>query len=225
MYQVIVKGNNLKEFKKAIEDCYKEVVEGILVNGPKVNIEKDLAEHIEEVFEEAVTIEESEPEVVEEETPEVDMNDLDSEGVPWDARIHSSGKTKYKKDQTWTLKRGVTDEDAEKIKSLYRRDNTPVPTPIAMQQNAIVQPAVVVAPVVQAAPPLPTMNSGHSVETFKANFPLILGGLITEGKVNQDYINTLKAYFKVDQIWMISEPQKEEMFNSFVQYGIINKVG
>jgi len=43
-----------------------------------------------------------------------DLGPLDEEGLPWDKRIHSSGKTKYKKRTAedkqkgcWTLKRGV----------------------------------------------------------------------------------------------------------------------
>ncbi len=228
MYQVIVKGNTLKELKKAVQDVFEELNGGVLEKGPKVKISKDMSVEVEEVFDDIAptnVIEMSDPRA---EAPvavsaPVDMSELDAEGVPWNAAIHSSGKTKYTKDQTWTIKRGVTDEEAEKYKAQFR-GVTQQPVNVA----PVVQPVVVQAPVVQAAPvapPLPTMNSGHTLETFKSNFPLILGGLITEGKVTPDYINSLKAYFKVDQIWMVTEEQKTEMFNSFVQYKIINQVG
>lgn len=164
---------------------------------------------------------------VEDVSPALDMSgELDAEGLPWDARIHSSGKSKYKKDNTWTLKRGVSDEEAARVKGEYRN--------ILAQATPMASPEVVLAPlsqpvsapVVQQAPPaLPTMTSGHTVETFKANFPLILGGLITEGKVTQDYINQLKAYFKVDEIWMLNDEQKANLFESFVGYKLITKVG
>lgn len=165
--------------------------------------------------------------------PSLDVSgELDAEGIPWDARIHSSGKSKYKKDNTWTLKRGVTDEEAAKIKAEYKHvDVVGLPTqgmtssPVQVAQP-IVQAAPIAQPTVVTPPPaLPTMSSGHTVDTFKANFPLILGNLITEGKVTQEYINQLKDYFKVTEIWMINDEQKANLFESFVGYGLVTKVG
>lgn len=53
--------------------------------------------------------------------------ELDAEGLPWDARIHSSGKTKYstkagptKLKGTWTHKRGVKEEEVAKVKAELR---------------------------------------------------------------------------------------------------------
>ena len=50
------------------------------------------------------------------------MAPVDSEGLPWDERIHSSGKTQYQKKSaraaagTWTLKRNVSDDEVGLIK-------------------------------------------------------------------------------------------------------------
>ena len=56
-------------------------------------------------------------------------------------------------------------------------------------------------------------------------FPMIIGALISEGKINQDYINQLREHFLVDQIWKITDEQKAEVFESFVGYNFIQKVG
>ena len=68
-------------------------------------------------------------------------------------------------------------------------------------------------------------NDEDSVETFTANFAMILVQLISEGKVTHEYVNTLKTYFKVEQIWDISDEQKAEMFGNFVEHKLIVKVG
>jgi len=53
-------------------------------------------------------------------TPPVD---LDADGMPWDARIHSSGKTRYKKKgpngnaDTWVLKKGVDRALVEQVRA------------------------------------------------------------------------------------------------------------
>ena len=54
---------------------------------------------------------------------------------------------------------------------------------------------------------------------------MILGSLISEGKLTPEYVNTLKEYFKVAEIWNVSEDQKKEMFESFAGFGFIQKVG
>lgn len=46
--------------------------------------------------------------------------DLDSEGLPWDVRIHSSSKEKIVKDKTWKLKRGVDKLLVDDVKAELR---------------------------------------------------------------------------------------------------------
>jgi hypothetical protein len=62
--------------------------------------------------------------------------ELDSEGLPWDDRIHGSGQTFLKADGTWKLKRGVDAVLVAKVKTELRgkypapgREPAPAPAP------------------------------------------------------------------------------------------------
>lgn len=48
--------------------------------------------------------------------PPAPVSDRDASGMPWDARIHSSGKTQ-KKDGTWVLKKGVDMATVEQVRA------------------------------------------------------------------------------------------------------------
>jgi hypothetical protein len=74
-----------------------------------------------------------------------ERGDLDADGIPWDARIHSEGKAKTK-DKKWRLKRGVSDDvRATIVAELKAAMGAPAAVPPA--------PAAGVEPV--AAPPPP----------------------------------------------------------------------
>ena len=47
--------------------------------------------------------------------------DVDSEGLPWDGRIHSSNKKKLAKDDTWQLRRGIDADIVEQVKAELRQ--------------------------------------------------------------------------------------------------------
>lgn len=119
----------------------------------------------------------------------------------------------------------------------------PVAPPVAAPALTIAQPPValppntppgfasapvapVSAPAVAPPPPFPVpaaLPSAHTVETFKAHMVKIMSDLINERKLNQDYLNQLKAYFKVEQIWNVNEQQAAELFENFVAHGLIVK--
>lgn len=143
--------------------------------------------------------------------------ELDAEGIPWDARIHAGSKSKIKKG-TWTLKRGVDPALVAQVKAELL--GTTTAATVAEVAPIAEQPAVEAAPAA-----LPTMQSGHTVETFSAQFPMIISSLINEGKITQDYLNQLKDYFKVEELYMISAEQKAQMFEGFVQHGFVTKIG
>lgn len=168
-------------------------------------------------------------------------NETDAEGIPWDDRIHASSKAKVG-NGTWRTKRGCDENLLYQVKNELRaRVQTAVvqtTTPTYVAPAAIVAPVShpiaeslkpVEVPVAQApvaAAPLPLMqSSGHSLDTFKSNFPLIVSTLITEKKINQDYVNQLKSYFNIAEIWMANDEQKAQVFEQFVQYGFVQKVG
>ena len=56
--------------------------------------------------------------------------ELDKEGLPWDVRIHSSGKTKLVKGETWKLIRKLDPAFVEEVKAELRAtmDAAPAPT-------------------------------------------------------------------------------------------------
>lgn len=82
-----------------------------------------------------------------------------------------------------------------------------------------------VATLPPAAPVAPQIASGHTLATFIANFPMVVGTLISEKKLTQNYINQLCEYFKVELIWNINDEQKAQTFNQFVELGYIQQVG
>ena len=247
MYQVTVKGRNLEELKQAVTDIAKELNSNVkLIKG----LSKDLDEMYDEPQVEQVApvqeIKQAEPVAVA--TPvktevTVDNNqELDVRGLPWDERIHSTKKGKNA-DGSWRNRRGVDKDllaqvEAE-LKATYS-NTQPVqeaPTAPALPTTApvnhindpapaVTQPVVEAKPEPVVTPPAPQLNvaTGHSVETFKQNFPMILSQLITEGKINQDYVNQLASHFGVSAIYELNDEQKEQLFISFVQFGFIQKV-
>jgi hypothetical protein len=162
------------------------------------------------------------------------VNDVDSEGLPWDARIHSSSRETVKSG-VWKKRKGVDDALFSQVKAeLYARRNQGQPVthaaammvpgqPVAQLHAA--PPVQAVAPVAAPAPLPPAMNGGHTLATFIANFPMTIGKLITDGKITQDYVNTLNAHFGVTEIWMINDEQKAVVFEEFIKYGLVTRVG
>lgn len=76
---------------------------------------------------------------------------VDSQGTPWDARIHGSGKTFMKKDGSWKRKKGISEQEYTAVMEELRAamgaapvvEDTPPPPP---------------APVVEA-PPAPVVEA------------------------------------------------------------------
>lgn len=226
MYYVKVEGKTLKDLKQGLERHLQEL--GGYEQTETVNVR---------VVKKLVAVEDDAEEMEEVESPYTDTTTapitspkvLDSEGIPWDSRIHASSKAKVA-NGTWRTKRGADENEVYKIKAELRGGTPTIgpayiePAPSYVQPSPVVaQAAPVVTPI--AAPLPPMQNSGHTVDTFKANFALVIANLITEGKVTQDYVNELKKYFNVVEIWMINDEQKAQVFESFVQYGFVQKVG
>lgn len=255
MYQVTIKGRTLDELKNAVSDIHQELGSGTVVNGMDKDLSDgfEIVDHIpmgDDVKEVTPAIQQvgrAEHIINPPTLPSGHSLDseLDVEGIPWDSRIHGGGKTKVKAG-TWKKKKGLDINIYNQIKQellmKVQQDVTPAPiptapittsTPVASIPTVVTpapiveQPVVTPSPVATPAPvSIPPMSTGgHSVETFSANFPMILGSLISEGKLTPEYVNTLKEYFKVAEIWNVSEDQKKEMFESFAGFGFIQKVG
>lgn len=229
MYEVRVKGRNLVELTKAVGDIYNELSNGKFSGTVVKNMTEEV---VNELPTSAVVVEEVKVDVA----PFTEEVKVDAAGVEWDARIHSSSKSITTKG-LWKMRKGVEKTVVDQVVA-SQLNSTPTftvpvittPAPATLAPTLSVTPVEVVAPtpveVVAPAPVMPSMNTnGHTLETFTKNFAMIMGSLITAGKVSQEYINTLISYFKVSQIWLITDEQKAEVFNGFVNAGIIQKVG
>jgi hypothetical protein len=173
---------------------------------------------------------------------------VDSRGLPWDERIHSVTQAKNK-NGTWRYKRGVEEsqiktveaELATKVRGIQSESVAASPqVPVVPDVPAIPQPAVPPAPsmshlnvvptppVAVAPPPLPppqpAVPSAHTFETFKATLVPTLAKLVKDGKLSQEYLAQLCEHYKVDMLFKVTEQQLHEVFEGFVQYGLIEKV-
>ena len=111
--------------------------------------------------------------------------ELDTDGLPWDARIHAGTKGKNKSDGRWTGKRGVTDADKVAVLNELR---AVYPAPVVAAPPAPIAP---VAPV-QAPPTLPAApavadgpSNGTFVGFMKRIAALQVAGKITPAKVTE----------------------------------------
>ena len=99
----MIKGRNLNELKKAVEDIHNELQGGKLSGSVQRNMDEEVTQDVEKLMK---TIEEVAP-VVEQavqapvvQIPQVNVaplevgEELDSKGHSWDSRIHTSKKTK-----------------------------------------------------------------------------------------------------------------------------------
>lgn len=171
---------------------------------------------------------------------------LDSKGMPYDIRIHSSAKTQNK-DGTWRYKKGLADEFIQSIERANRvcmlpdpiisQPLPPPPAPTVAVEMPSQTPPVVEAPKVQATPvaqaasyeniPTPQgVRAAHSLATFKTGLTLLIANLINEKKIDVAYVGQIKAYFGVKEIWnVLDNPvQTEELYNQFASLGFITKV-
>ncbi|MFM6929437.1 MAG: hypothetical protein ACKOX6_13295 [Bdellovibrio sp.] len=168
--------------------------------------------------------------------------EVDSRGLPWDARIHANTKA-TNKDGSWRIKRGtepslVTQVEQEliaKIKSGHVPVAAPAPTafvppppaptvPVNIPTFQAPPPVAAVAPV-QATPAQDYSNvqvpqgvrPAYTLSAFKNNLTVLLASLIDQGKIDQAYIKQLEEYFRVKQIWNVTGDEKKsiELYQMF----------
>lgn len=97
--------------------------------------------------------------------------DVDSEGLPWDGRIHSSNKKKITKDNTWQLRRGIDAAVVEQVKAELRQvmaipkhDASSVTAPA--EASSPVSSGSPVQPVAVPAPPAETQGLHPETNAF-----------------------------------------------------------
>lgn len=131
--------------------------------------------------------------------------ETDTDGLPWDARIHS-GTKKKNADGRWAKRRGVDEAEYEAIKTELSNKQSAVSTvhafvpppvmaavettPTLMNQAPAVMPSVMTAPpVVQAAPQMEMV-----VQAAQVDFNSILARLnraVTSGKITPEGIQSI----------------------------------
>lgn len=161
--------------------------------------------------------------------------ELDSRGIAWNAEVHSETKA-FNKDGSWRARRGVDKAELKRVEKQAAAPQafSPVPPPPAptVEVPTFQQPAAVPAPVAQRAYqdiqiPDGPVPSAHTLETFRANIIPVMSGLVRDKKIDQAYVEQLKDWFKVKEIWHVrdNEQQLAELFNNFVKAGLITRVG
>lgn len=91
----------------------------------------------------------------EDETSDLEVTgQVDSDGLPWDARIHSSNK-KMGTDGKWAKRRGRTEEEYKAVKAEYTSAEEPTPAfvmpPVPAPSQYAQAPVPTIPPVVSAA--------------------------------------------------------------------------
>jgi hypothetical protein len=131
------------------------------------------------------------------ETPPVTGVDLDSEGLPWDARIHSSAKTKLARGNTWKVKRGTDPALVESVKAELRQLMA-VPAQGNDAPVAENQPSTTVSDAGQAPPPPPPPQTQAETTPppppppaatgVEITFPILMQK-ITAGGISKDAVD------------------------------------
>lgn len=114
---------------------------------------------------------------------------VDSEGLPWDERIHAGSKTTVK-DGTWKLKRGVSDDLVSQIKAELRQgDSAPAFVPPAPVADAAPVPPPPVAP---AAPPPPAPAPVQAEPTFFGLMQAVNAAAASDPTANTRFAEAVK---------------------------------
>lgn len=172
--------------------------------------------------------------------------EVDVTGTPWNELQHSANKTKNV-DGSWKRRRTTKQAEVKAAPAFgsmtpdqYQEALQPVQTPpppaptVAVDipfmpfTSVVTAPVAPVEPVVAPAPmiPQPGVVPAHSLHTFKNNLSLIFAHLINEKKIDQAYVQQLKDYFQVKEVWNISASEKQttELFELFGKLGFITMV-
>lgn len=117
--------------------------------------------------------------------------ETDTDGLPWDARIHAGTKNKNA-DGRWKAKKGINDPAfVDRVKAELRQIMGPVPAVVSVPAGAGAVATVITPP---AAPPAPVATPGVD------NFVSLVGraaAAIHGGKITQDEVNAIAAKWGV----------------------------
>lgn len=156
---------------------------------------------------------------------------VDSRGIPWDARIHSSTK-ELVKNGVWKRKRGMSDNESyiaqveaellgKSAPVAVEQNSNPIQTsaptagpmfpmqPIAPMPTAEIKQPMPEAPasIVEIPTPIQSFstpqvnNAGYTAETFRTNLVNILTNLISSGKLPETWVQENKGMFGGKEVW------------------------
>lgn len=182
----------------------KETAKSSSIDAPLVTPDPALVEKVEETLK-STTIE------------------VDVDGTPWDARIHTLKKS-IDKNGRWKLARGVDPILVRKV--LAEIEEKSVTTEIIPEVPATIQEPVKVEPPPPAFELKPPSKYAHTLDSFRSNLVVTMATLVNDKKITQEYVKTLNDYFGVKEIWEIFEaPEKvKELYENFCEVGLIERI-
>lgn len=132
-------------------------------------------------------------------TPPVEeLSKLDGEGLPWDGRIHTTAKSRVKKDDTWKLKRGTDPTLVATVKAELKQamaatgEPAAAPTPpVSTGEAAVTAPAPPAA--AESTAPAPPAPTAPAAMTYSELMIYVVQNYISTGKLSNDQLNALAA--------------------------------
>ena len=175
---------------------------------------------------------------------------VDSKGMPYDQRIHSATKA-TNRDGSWRYRRGIEEATIAQVEAELKGQPAPSPFAAPVEAPALeperrlvtpsqpyIPPRATAPPVVTAlpqgydappvAPPPPIdIKPAHTFDTFKAQMIQTIADLVDAKKINAEYLQLLKRHFGVTELWDLRKDDAKcfELFNGFIENGLITKVG
>lgn len=125
---------------------------------------------------------------------------LDADGLPWDERIHSGGRTQTK-DARWTKRKNVPEATYNQVLAQLKAGGPP-PVPFTPLSASVPPPPVSVPP----APPPPPAAAGTNPINFVALCKLITGNKIDLGKVQRE-----TAAVGVSSLTLLNNPENQHL--------------
>lgn len=143
-------------------------------------------------------------------------SDVDSKGIAYDPAIHTSTKKKNQ-DGTWKLKPGQGNKKVDVAEKIVEQSAT-------IEIPKIVEPTI--PEFTQGSAAIGQIASGHTIESFKKNLPMIMMKLVTEGKMTREYMNELNSYFNVVNLWDVAQDEEKlkQLYKLFIDYQFISGV-
>ena len=112
-------------------------------------------------------------------------DNLDADGIPWDARIHAGTKTRLKANNTWKLKPGIDKALVDQVKAELMGVQAVVAVPAPPAPAPTLADAAAVSAALQAPPPPPApAGPTNFAELIKEVTSRITAGQLTPDQVN-----------------------------------------